>query len=137
MAAKEGRMQAECMRWFRNEYSGCGYIWGTFNEGLDVQTKISLGLLPGVSDLLGYKLPRPGLTGLEAKFPGESHNVKHVLRQAHFILDVCDTGWFFDNVAQFQSIVLGTGKGYEPSRVVEVLNRLKTASFVWNGNMFL
>ena len=48
----EGRLQAECVLWYRNEwYQHPRNLWATFNEGKDVSSKLSLGLTPFVSDL--------------------------------------------------------------------------------------
>jgi hypothetical protein len=53
MAHRESRLQYEAVRWYRN-FSGYPQdnLWAVFNEGRDVNTKLSLGLRAGVSDLL-------------------------------------------------------------------------------------
>ena len=136
MAHREARLQFECIRWYRNI---SGYpqdnLWATFNEGRDVNTKLSLGLRPGVSDLL-LKDDR-GLVGIEMKFPGETHEVTHLIRQAEWIINACDAGGFCDNFEQFQSIVNGYSEWINPRKVIDVLRKVRTKYFVWDSNLFI
>lgn len=136
MAAKEGRMQYECVKWYRNEWcKNPKRLWATFNEGRDVATKISMGLLPGVSDLIlkDYR----GMGGLEAKYPGETHTVDHLITQAKWIIETCDFGGFFDTTEQFKAIVQGKSAWYDPKVVLRYLESLKVKSIVWDGSKFL
>lgn len=136
MASKEARMQVECVRWFRNEWQkNQKGLWATFNEGRDVSTKISMGLLPGVSDLIlkDYR----GMGGLEAKFPGETHTVDHLKKQATWIIETCDFGGFFDSVEQFKAIIQGKSAWYDPRVVLKYLESVRIKSIVWDGSKFI
>lgn len=135
---KESRLQAECVKWYRNiYYQNPKCLWSVSNEGRNVSGKISLGMVGGVSDLLLYERGGRGLIGLEMKFPGESHNVAHVQRQARWILDVCDGGGIVDNLPQFQRIIQGENCWYCPQKVLNYLESLKTKSFTWNSEKFI
>lgn len=135
MAQKEGRLQYECIRWYRNE---SGYpqdnLWAVFNEGRDVNTKLSLGLRAGVSDLL-LKDHR-GLVGIEMKYPGETHLVTHLIRQAEWMQNVCDRGGFCDNFEQFKKICAGESAWYDPGIALYYLRRMKIKSLTWDGSLF-
>ena len=133
---KEAKLQKECVIWYRNiwRWNNDGF-WSTNNEGRDVNTKLSMGMRAGVSDLC-LKDER-GFGGIEIKAHGESHDVKHVIRQAQWIINVCDFGGFCDSLEQFQSVVQGTGECYDPKRVLAYLNTLKTKSFTWDATKFL
>lgn len=136
MAAKEGKLQHECVRWYHNEWrQNRNALWGTFNEGRDVATKISMGLLPGVSDLL-LKDSR-GLIGIEMKYPGEQHPVHHLITQARWIIDTCDGGGFCDSFEQFKSIVQGKAAWYDPKNVLSYLLTLRVKSITWDSARFL
>ena len=138
MAAKEGRLQSECVHWYRNIwYQNPKALWATFNEGANVGGKISLGLQPGVPDLLLYERGGRGLMGIEMKAPGESHGVAHGLRQCQFILDVCDTGGFCDSLEDFKKIIAGTSSGFAPSKVIDYLYTVKAKSFTWDSSKFI
>lgn len=138
MSAKEGKIQAECVSWYRNIwYKNPKCLFAVFNEGMNVGGKISMGLQGGVSDLLLYERGERGLIGIEMKYPGESHNVLHVVRQCNWILDVCDGGGLCDNLYQFQRIVKGESAWYDPKKVLAYLATLKSHSFVWDNSMFV
>lgn len=129
---EEGRLQAECVKWYRNDW---GYfpknLFAVFNEGLNMSTKLSLGMVGGVSDLL-YKDPNTGdLVGVEIKFKGKSHDVKHLIRQAEWIIDVCDQGWFCDSLEMFKGIIDGTGIGINPKDVIALCKKAKTKTIIW------
>lgn len=131
MDSKEARLQAECVKWYRNEWrKNQNHLWSTNNEGRDINTKISMGMLPGVSDLL-LKDHR-GLIGLEAKYKGCRHDRLHVIRQATWILDACDSGGFFDNLQQFQKIVKGKDVFYPASDILRYLIYIQTKTFIWD-----
>lgn len=138
MAQLEGRLQASMVMWYRNEwYKNPKNLWATFNEGQNVNTKMSLGLMPGVSDLLYWEPLYRGLIGIEIKHEGESHKVEHVIRQAEWILTVPGTGGFCDSLGIFQDIIKGSSNGIPPENVIEYLKALKSNTFVWNRNLFL
>jgi len=138
MASKEAKLQSEMVKWYRNEwYENPKCLWATFNEGVNIGGKISMGMLGGVSDLLLYERYRRGLIGIEIKYPGESHNVDHVIRQAKWILDVCNRGGFCDSVEQFKKIIKGEFDWYSPSKVLRYLESLKTKSFTWDSSKFI
>jgi hypothetical protein len=136
MAHRESRLQYECVKWYRNL---SGYpqdnLWAVFNEGRDVNTKLSLGLRAGVSDLL-LKDHR-GLVGIEMKYIGETHVVTHLIRQAEWIQNVCDKGGFCDNLEQFKNIAGGDPAWYDPGIVLYYLRRIKTKHFVWDSSIFI
>jgi len=138
MAGKEARLQAECVIWYRNEwYQNLKNLWATFNEGLNSNGKISMGMVPGVPDLFLYEPKKRGLVGIEMKYIGEKHEVLHVVRQANFILDVCDAGGFCDSKNQFMQIIQGQFEWYDPRKVLVYLATLKTKSFVWDSSKFI
>ena len=137
MAHKESRLQYECVRWFRNE-SGIKFqdnLWSVSNEGRDVNTKMSLGMRPGASDLM-WKDHR-GLIPIEMKYPGETHTYEHLVRQAEWIINVGDGGGFCDNLDQFKAIISGQPAWYDPRVVLEYLHRLRNKYVVWDGHKFL
>ena len=136
MAGKEARLQAHCVRFYRNDwYQNQDGLWSSNNEGRDVNTKLSMGMRPGVSDLC-LKDDR-GLGGIEFKYPGETHPVSHIRRQCEWILAVCDFGGFCDNLDQFKRIVYGEPAWYDPRKVLVYLATLKTKSFIWDSAKFL
>ena len=133
----EGRLQAECVIWYRNVwYKNPKHLWATFNEGKDVTTKMSLGLTPYVSDLLYYEHPGRGLIGIEMKYPGETHEVSRILGQAKWILEVCSQGGFCDSLELFQKIIRGESNGIDPKRVIQHCSLIKTKSIVWSKSLF-
>lgn len=138
MAQPEGRLQAECVKWYRNEwYQDIHFLWATFNEGANTGAKNSLGMTVGVSDLLKYEPKGRGLIGIEMKYPGESHTVSRVTNQAKWILEVCDCGGFCDDFEQFKSIIQGRPVWIDPRKVLAYLEKVKTGSFVWDRNKFI
>lgn len=133
----EGRLQAECVLWYRNEwYRHPRNLWATFNEGKDVSSKLSLGLTPFVSDLLYFEPWGRGLVGIEMKYPGESHEVRRIMGQAMWLIDVASEGWFCDSLEMFQRIIRGGG-GIDPHTVLTYCQGLKTKTLVWDANNFL
>jgi hypothetical protein len=126
------------VKWYRNEwYKNPKSLWATFNEGQNVSGKISIGLQGGVSDLLLYERNGRGLIGIEMKYPGESHNVLHVIRQAQWILDVCDCGGFVDTRNSFIEIIKGNDSWIDPKNLLIYLEKLRTKTFIWNSSIFL
>ena len=135
---KEARLQSEMVKWYRNVwYKNPKMLFAVFNEGINVSGKISMGLVPGVSDLLYYEKDGRKLLGLEVKHPGESHDVAHVSRQLKFIIDVCDGGGIVDSLIQFQRIIQGENCWHDPQKVLTYLSTLKTKSFVWDSSKLL
>ena len=136
MAAKEGRLQYTCAKWYRCESRlPQDNLWATFNEGRDVNTRLSMGMRAGASDLL-LKDGR-GLIGIEMKYPGETHLVTHLIRQAEWLINVCDGGGFCDNLEQFQYICNGANVWYDPKVVLAYLRGIKNKYFIWDGTKFL
>lgn len=105
-------------------------LWSTNNEGRDINTKITLGMMPGVSDLLLKDFR--GLIGIENKVKGTRHDRDHVMRQARWILTVCDSGGFCDNLEQFQRIVKGESAWYQPEVVLKYLSTIRAKTFTWD-----
>lgn len=133
---REGRLQAECVIWYRNVwYKNPKHLWATFNEGKDVNTRNSLGLTPYVSDLLYYEPRGRGLIGIEMKFPGETHEVRRIIGQAKWLYEVTSVGWFCDSLEMFQEIIKG-GEGIDPLAVLDYCCGLKTRGMVWNRDKF-
>jgi len=134
-ASREAKLQAECVRWYRNDfYKNRRALWSTSNEGKDVNKKLAMGMLPGVSDLC-LKDQR-GLGGIEMKYPGESHEVAHVINQAEWIIETCDWGGFCDNFEQFKWIVQGQLAWINPHSVIAYLRTVKTKTFIWDSSKF-
>ena len=131
----EAQLQSSCVEWYRNDwYKNLDGLWATFNEGQNVGGKLSMGMLAGVSDLL-LKDAR-GLIGIEMKFDGNSHDVKHLRRQANWILNVCDGGGFCDSEDRFKRIVMGESAWIDPKMVLEWLKNVKTKTVVWDSKKF-
>jgi hypothetical protein len=136
-ANEEAKLQAECHIWYVNEFRGKPLnLWSTFNEGKNVSQKLSMGMVPGVSDMLYYESWGRGLIGLEFKYSGTSHNVSHLLNQASWIFDVCDCGGFVDSKIQFQRIICGENCWYSPEMIIKYCSEVKTGSIVWNVDKF-
>ena len=133
---REGCLQAECVTWYRNIwYQKPQNLWATFNEGRDVNTKQSLGLTPYVSDLLFFTHDR-GLVAIEMKFPGETHEVRRIVGQAKWMIEVASSGYFCDSLEMFQEIIRG-GTGIEPESVLEYCLRLGSQkSMTWDSSKF-
>jgi len=134
----EAKLQVECVLWYRNIwYKDFRRLWATFNEGQDVNTKDSMGLMPGASDLIYKEKPGRGLIPLELKFPGETHEVARIKKQAEFIIDVGDCGGFVDNLEQFQRIIQGEDCWIDPVRVLEYCKKTKFKTLIWNKDLFI
>lgn len=95
-----------------------------------MNTKLSLGLQRGVSDLL-LKDHR-GLIGIEMKHLGMYHPVKHLIEQAEWILDVCDAGGFIYSLESFKQVVLGRSSWVHPLIVIDFCRKVKTKSVLWD-----
>jgi len=136
-ANEEAKLQTECNLWYLNEWRiKPKNLWTTFNEGKNVGQRLSMGMVAGVSDRLYYESWNRGLIGLEFKFPNTKHDVNHLITQALWISDVCDTGGFVDNLAQFQRIIRGENCWYSPEKVIEYCRSVKTGSIVWKSELF-
>jgi len=134
----EAKLQAECHIWYVNEFRGKPLnLWSTFNEGKNVAQKRSMGMVPGVSDMLYYESWGRGLIGLEFKYPGTQHNVNHLMTQAKWILQVCDCGGFIDSFADFKAIIKGDNCRIDPQKVIDYCKSVKTGSIVWDPSKFI
>ena len=134
-ASREARMQSECVTWYRCIwYQNRRGLWATNNEGKDVGKKLAMGMLSGVSDLC-LKDAR-GLGGIEMKYPGESHEVAHVINQAEWIIETCDFGGFVDGFEQFKRIVQGESAWIDPHKVKAYLLTLTKKTFIWDSSRF-
>jgi len=137
-ANEEAKLQAECHIWYVNEFRGKPLnLWSTFNEGKNVSQKLSMGMVPGVSDMLYYESWGRGLIGLEFKYSGTSHNVSHLLNQASWIFDVCDCGGFVDSFAVFKHIIKGENCWIDPQKVIDYCHSVNTGSIVWESGKFV
>lgn len=129
---EEGRLQAECVKWYRNEWcKNPKNLFSVFNEGLNMSTKLSLGMVGGVSDLIYYEPNSRKLIGIEMKFKGKFHDVKHLIRQSEWMIDVCDQGWFCDSLEMFKGIIDGTGVGIDPEKILKDLKNTKSKTIIW------
>lgn len=132
----ESQLQAQCVLWYHNEhYQNPRNLWATFNEGRDVNTKRTMGLLEGVSDLL-YFCPIYGLTAIEMKFEGKSHETKRLISQAEWILEVPKRGGFCDSLEMFQQIIRGKSQGIDPQAVINYCKQQKTKTITWKNERF-
>jgi len=133
----EAKFQTKCVLWYRNIwYQNLHNLFAVFNEGIDVNTKNSMGMVPGVSDLLYYESWKRGLLGLECKSPGMSHSVAKLIRQAKWIIDVCDGGGFFDDYEQFQRIIKGENCWIDPKKVLAFCEHTNKKTIIWNREIF-
>ena len=137
---QEGRLQAQCVIWYRNLHCSrpalFKHLWATFNEGKNINTKLSLGLMPYVSDLLYLRPETKELVGIEIKFPGCEHEVKRVIGQARWIIDVPGAGGFCDSLELFMKIIRGESEGIDPKKVISHCEKLKSSRFIWDSKLF-
>lgn len=130
----EAKLQSECVLWYKNNHvNSRRELWATFNEGKDVNSKLSMGMTVGVPDLMHFG--ESGLTGIEMKYPGTGHNVKHLINQAEWLINVPSRGWFCDNLEEFKCII-GGGRGIDPVKVLKYCKSVKTKSIVWKREFF-
>jgi hypothetical protein len=73
---------------------------------------------------------------LEIKFPGETHEVSRIIKQAEFIIDVGDCGGFVDNLNQFQRIIQGEDCWISPVKVLDYCRKLRYKTLIWNRELF-
>lgn len=133
----EAKLQAKCVLWYRNEwYKNPRNLWATMNEGRDVNTKRSLGMMEGVSDLLYFDPISEKLVAIEMKLEGTSHSVPHLIRQAKWIIDVPRIGGFCDSFEMFQSIIKRESDGIDPRRVLSYLENIKQKTITWKNELF-
>jgi len=116
----EKQIQHKCVLWFSQQFpERRGDVFATFQEtinGAQGSNMLSLGLIPGVSDLI---LINDGImSGIEMKAPDTKHDIAHVLEQSKFILNNCYDGWFCVSLPMFQDIINKTGLGIDPLDVV-------------------
>lgn len=99
---------------------------------MDGAKKLSLGLIPGVSDLIYFR-PSGEAIGIELKYCGSKHNKAHILRQAQWLEKVPTIGRFCDNEDDFFDIIEGKGGGITPQQVLAYLATAKGSSIVWDS----
>lgn len=121
---KELKLQAEMVLKFSQEYpKRRGDLFATFQTTSSViqgSNMLSAGLVAGVSDLI-YIDSYGQLVGIEVKFPGEYHNLIHILEQCRFLTENAHHGWFCASLEQFDEIIRTDGKwgGIDPCDVVD------------------
>ena len=134
MANPEHILQAKCVIEFSRRFPEqrgklIGYFAETKNP-VEGALKLSLGLVRGVSDLLYF--PQKGVfVAIEMKAKGTSHNVRHLVEQAYWLLSVPTKGWFCDTEEMFFDIV-GGGAGIDPAIILERLLKIKTKTVSWD-----
>lgn len=129
----ESRLQSECVIWFKNEYPELGRrLFAVFNEGRDVSHKLSVGLTPGVCDLL-YVGESGKLYGFEMKHPDMTHSVQHLITQAKWMMEVLPgRAWFCDSLESFRKGMVGDASGLlDPADVYEYCITCKKKSVLW------
>lgn len=131
----EAKLQSECVMWFKNTYPEyADRLFAVFNEGKDVTHKLSIGLTPGVPDLL-YVNTKGFLIGFELKQKGSRHNVKHLIRQSEWMLSVLPgKAWFCDSFDEFRNYFdLASVTGLiDPRRVLEYCKKCKKKEIEWD-----
>ena len=133
----EAKLQAQCVLWYRNEwYKNPRNLWATMNEGRDVNTKRSMGMMEGVSDLLYFCPESKSLIAIEMKLEGTSHSVAHLKRQARWILDVPQLGGFCDSIEMFQKIIRRESNGIDPQKVFDYLEKINQKTITWKNGIF-
>ena len=119
---KELKLQAQMVLKFSQEYpERRGDLFATFqntNSAIQGSNMLSAGLVAGVSDLI-YIDSYGHLIGIEVKFPGEYHNLIHILDQCRFLIQNAHNGWFCNSLESFCSIVEldGISGGIHPEMV--------------------
>lgn len=130
----ESRLQSECVIWFKNEYPHLGRrLFAVFNEGRDVNHRLSMGLTAGVCDLLYVGEHDGRLYGFEMKHPDMVHSVRHLMVQAKWMMDVLPgRSWFCDSLDAFKKGMVGDTSGLlDPASVYSWLEKCKKKSVVW------
>jgi hypothetical protein len=130
----EAKLQQQCVMWYKNKYPDSGkHLFAVFNEGRDVSTKMSMGLTPGVSDLI-YIGEDGKAYGYELKQLGTEHNVSHLIEQASWLIEVLSgRGWFCDSLEAFQRAILGDHSlCISPVKVLDYCRKLRTKTVLWD-----
>lgn len=129
----EAKLQAQCVMWYRNEwYKNPKNLWATMNEGRDVNTKRSMGMMEGVSDLLYFCPEEKRLIAIEMKLPNTTHSIPHLIRQAKWIIEVPQLGGFCDSLEMFKAIIKRESNGIDPREIIDHCTNLKQKTIKWN-----
>ena len=130
----ESKLQNECVLWWKNTYPSIGNrLFAVFNEGRDVTHKLSMGLTPGVCDLL-YVGQDGKLFGFEMKQRGSSHRKSHLIKQAEWMISVLPgRAWFCDSLEGFKAGIFGDSSDLiEPLEVLKYLRKCNQNMIQWN-----
>ena len=130
----ESKLQSECVLWWKNTYpSLSNRLFAVFNEGRDVTHKLSMGLTPGVCDLLYVGLDGR-LFGFELKQRDSHHLRTHLIQQAEWMLTVLPRrAWFCDSLDGFKEGIFGNiSYLLEPRDVLDYCRTKKTKYIQWN-----
>jgi hypothetical protein len=103
----EKRLQYECVNAFDEKCpEKQGRLFATFQNPKKDQVNIwiSLGLVPGVSDLI-YIDPEFHIIGLELKQPGKVHKMDHLRRQLDWMRQNCYRYAFVCSVSEFWDMI--------------------------------
>ena len=135
MANPEHQLQSKCVIEFSMRYPEqrgrlIGYFAETKNP-IEGALKLSLGLVRGVSDII-YFPPCGDSLGIEMKAKGTSHNVKHLIEQCEWLLNIPTYGCFCDSFEMFFDIVEGRSKGISARVILERLLKVKTKTVKWD-----
>lgn len=107
----EKQIQHKCVLWFSQQFpERRGDVFATFQETVNAiqgSNMLSLGLLPGVSDLITLNLQKR-MVPIEMKAPDTNHETMHVLEQCKFIYN-SGLGWFCISLDSFKEIMLSDG----------------------------
>lgn len=138
MAQNEHQLQAEIVTWWRNEHpERRGSLWGTFAEQniQQAQFKRALGLERGLADLMMCD-SQGRLIGMELKYPDTRHSSAHLLEQAHWLLTIPYKGYFVDSLDMAKGILLGTGEGIDPHKIIEYIRTTNKKSVLWQFDLY-
>ena len=135
MPNPEHKLQSECVIEFSRRYPEqrgrlIGYFAETKNP-IEGALKLSLGLVIGVSDII-YFPPCGDSLGIEMKAKGTSHNVKHLIEQCEWLLNIPTYGCFCDSFEMFFDIVEGRSTGISARVILERLLKVKTKTVKWD-----
>ena len=107
----EDKLQNECILNFSQKHPDMkGQLFAvnnTANSKKQAMHLKSLGVLPGVSDLIFIR-PSGIIVAIEIKVPGSRHNLEHVKRQARWgklIMNLGGESYFCTSLIQFECII--------------------------------
>lgn len=132
----EHKLQAEIVLWYRNTFpERRGSLWGNFAEqdASNAMFKRPLGLVRGLSDLM-FCDEQGRLVGIELKYPNTYHNAQHLLEQAWWLQNIPYKGYFCDSLEMAKEILLGTGEGIDPQKIIDYINNTNKKSILWKFN---